>query len=71
MKMDNTTTIDIDDDGEPTGTTTVSPAAAMASTISQPVRVNMQTTVQSPFFWIVVGAGLAALGYWFVKRKIQ
>jgi hypothetical protein len=58
------TTIDVDSAGNPTGTT-VSATDAMR----EPVRFNAQTTFQSPFFWIVVGAGIAALGYYLIRKK--
>jgi membrane protein required for beta-lactamase induction len=58
------TTIELDSKGNPIGTT-VSAGDAM----THAVRFNAQTTFQSPFFWIVVGAGIAALGYYLLRRK--
>lgn len=64
-------TIDLDSEGNPTGTTSASPKEAAATAMSTPVRINLQTTVQSPFFWIVVGVGIAAVSYWFIKKKMD
>ena len=67
-------TIDLDSDGKPTGETSKprpftfgsdEPVGAWA----RPVAFNAATTFQSPFFWIVVGAGVALAACYFIKRK--
>ena len=60
------TTIDVDETGTPTGTTQTIP---VKEAFTQPMKFNAATTFQSPFFWIVVGAGIAALSYYLIKRK--
>lgn len=36
----------------------------------RPVCWNLQTVWESPFFWLVMGAGLAIVGMWAVKKKL-
>lgn len=33
------------------------------------VRFDMRSTVQSPFFWFVLGAGAASLGIWLIHKE--
>lgn len=34
-----------------------------------PVQFDMQATLRSPFFWLVVGAGLTAVIIYYAKKK--
>ena len=34
-----------------------------------PVRFDLQATLHSPFFWLVVGAGLTAVIIYYAKKK--
>lgn len=59
-------TIDVDAEGNPTGTTTI----PVKEAFNQPMQFNAATTFQSPFFWIVIGAGAAAVIYYLLKKKL-
>lgn len=61
------TTIDIDEQGSPTGTTTTTTTGN--AMFRSPIEFNATTTFKSPFFWIVVGVGICAVGYWFIRRR--
>lgn len=64
------TTIDIDAEGKPIGTTeTTTPITTGNDMFRAPIQFNAATTFQSPFFWIVVGVGICAVGYWFIRRR--
>jgi hypothetical protein len=72
-----TETIDLDSDGKPIGTTsqtasskTFAASPETSGLVMQPVQFTTATTLQSPFFWVIVGIGITIAGYWFMKKKM-
>ncbi len=63
----NGPTIDVDEDGTQTEGQAIpvrEPYGAMPA-----LQFNAATTIQSPFFWIVIGAAAVVVGYYLLKKK--
>lgn len=64
----NGTTIDVDEDGTQTeGQPNPRPVREPYGAF--PLQFNQATTIQSPFFWIVIGAAAVVVGYYLLKKK--